>query len=147
MIRYTLRCSEGHRFESWFASGAECDRLGTAGLLTCAVCGGTSVEKDLMAPNVGSGGAGRATAPEDADARPLSAPASPAEQALRELRQRIEAVSEDVGRGFAAEARRIHEGLAPARPIIGEARPTEARALLEDGVPIAPLPWPARRTQ
>jgi hypothetical protein len=147
MIRYTLRCAEGHRFDSWFASGAECDRLGGAGLLSCAVCGSASVEKDLMAPNVGSGGTAREPAPDDAGARPLSAPASPAEQALRALRARIEAVSENVGQGFATEARRIHEGIAPARPIIGEAKPAEARALIEDGVPIAPLPWTARRTQ
>ena len=76
----------------------------------------------------------------------LSAPASPAEQALAELRRRIEAQSEDVGRRFATEARRIHEGRAPERPIIGEARSSEARALLEDGIPVAPLPWSARRT-
>ena len=76
----------------------------------------------------------------------LSAPASPAEQALAELRRRIEASSEDVGRDFAAEARRIHEGDAPARPIIGEARPAEARALIEDGIPVAALPWSGRKT-
>jgi hypothetical protein len=144
LIRYTLRCAEGHRFDSWFASSAECDRLGSAGLLACAVCGDKTVEKDLMAPNVGSGGA---RAPDAEAARPLSAHASPAEQALRDLRRRIEAVSEDVGRNFAAEARRIHEGLSPQRPIIGEARPAEARALIEDGVPVAPLPWSRRKAQ
>ena len=81
-----------------------------------------------------------------ASAPDLRAPASPAEQALAELRRRIEAAADDVGRDFAAEARRIHDGLAPERAIIGEARPSEARALLEDGIPVAPLPWPARRT-
>lgn len=60
---------------------------------------------------------------------------------MRALRARIEARSENVGRDFATEARRIHDGDAPARPIIGEARPAEARALMEDGIPIAPLPW------
>jgi hypothetical protein len=73
--------------------------------------------------------------------RPLSAPASPAEQAVAEHRRRIETESEDVGLDFVAEARRIHEGLAPARAIIGEARPSEARTLIEDGIPVAPLPW------
>lgn len=146
MIRYTLRCDDGHRFDSWFASAAECDRLGAAGLLTCAVCGGTGVSKDLMAPNLGSGETTRRAASDAAD-RPLSAPASPAEQAFAALRRRVEAVSDDVGRNFAAEARRIHDGAAPERPIIGEARPAEARALIEDGIPIAPLPWSRRKTQ
>jgi hypothetical protein len=136
MIRYALRCAEGHSFDSWFASGAEYDRLSGAALLACAVCGDPRVEKDLMAPRLGGGPA------EDG----LLAPASPAEAARRALRRRIEATCEDVGRDFPAEARRIHAGQAPARGIIGEAAPHEARALIEEGVPIAPLPWgPARR--
>ncbi len=134
MIRFSLRCPEAHTFESWFGSGADFDRLSSGGLIACPVCGSTSIEKDLMAPNVAATGGG------------LSAPASPAEQALRELRRRIEAVSEDVGRDFVAEARRIHEGEAPARPIIGEARVHEARQLIEDGIDIAPLPWSGRKT-
>jgi hypothetical protein len=140
MIRYALRCDRDHRFDAWFASGAEYDRLKAAGHVTCVVCGGAGVEKDLMAPGVGSG----STAGDDA--APLSRPASPAEQALAELRRKVEASSENVGRDFAREARRIHEGQAPERSIIGEARPSEARALIEDGIPVAPLPWGARKT-
>jgi len=136
MIRFSLRCKEAHRFDSWFGSGADFERLLGAGLISCAVCGSTAVEKDLMAPNV-------AVSPPEQ--RPLSAPASPAEQALAELRRRIEAEADDVGRDFAIEARRIHAGEAPSRAIIGEARPADARALLEDGIPVAPLPWPPRK--
>jgi hypothetical protein len=88
-----------------------------------------------MAPGIGA----------TAEAAPLSAPASPAEQALAEMRRRIEATAEDVGRDFVHEARRIHEGESPARTIIGEARPADARALVEDGIPVAPLPWISRR--
>jgi hypothetical protein len=137
MIRYALRCDREHRFDSWFGSSADFDRLAAGGMLACSVCGSTEVEKDLMAPRV---------AAPAREARPLSAPASPAEQALAELRRKVEAESEDVGRGFAAEARRIHAGEAPERPIIGEARPADARALIEDGIPVAPLPWGRRRT-
>jgi len=135
LIRYALRCENDHRFDSWFGSSADFDRLLAAGHLTCAVCGSGAVEKDLMAPGIGA----------TAEASPLSAPASPAEQALAEMRRRIEASAEDVGRDFADEARRIHEGESPARTIIGEARPAEARALVEDGIPVAPLPWSSRR--
>lgn len=134
MIRYALRCDREHRFDSWFGTSGDFERLAGAGLLSCAVCGSTAVAKDLMAPRVAG------TAEPD-----LRAPASPAEQALAELRRRIEATSENVGRDFAAEARRIHEGLSPERPIVGEARLAEARALIEDGIPVAPLPW-GRRT-
>ncbi|MFO1208239.1 MAG: DUF1178 family protein [Amaricoccus sp.] len=138
MIRYALRCDRAHRFDSWFGSSADFDRLLESRMLACAVCGSQAVGKDVMAPAV--------AAPAPAPERPLSAPASPAEQALAELRRRIEADSEDVGRDFAAEARRIHEGAAPERAIIGEARPAEARALIEDGIPVAPLPWGRRQT-
>lgn len=136
MIRYALRCENAHSFESWFGSSADFDRIHSSGLLACAVCGSASVEKELMAPRVSTLG----------DAPNLAAPASAAEQALAELRRKIESSSENVGRDFAREARRIHEGEAPARSIIGEARPAEARALMEDGIPVAPLPWSSRKT-
>lgn len=135
MIRYALRCKKAHRFDSWFGSSADFDRLHAGGLVSCAVCGSTDVEKDLMAPAI-------ATPP----AAPLSTPASPAEQALAELRRRVEANSEDVGRNFAAEARAIHDGDAPRRSIIGEATPAEARALAEDDIPVARLPWSAAKS-
>lgn len=136
MIRYALRCENAHSFESWFGSSADFDRLQAGGLVACAVCGSSAVVKELMAPSVATAAA----------ERPLSTPASPAQQALAELRRKIEAESEDVGREFAREARRIHDGDAPARPIIGEARPAEAKALLDDGIAVAPLPWSSRRT-
>lgn len=136
MIRYALRCDKAHTFDSWFGSSADFDRLHAAGRVECAVCGSPKVTKELMAPAI-------ASSPGPA---PLSAPASPAEQAVAEFRRRVEAQAEDVGRNFPLEARRIHAGEAPERPIIGEARPAEAKALVEEGIPVAPLPWPARRT-
>lgn len=145
MIRFSLRCEADHKFDSWFGSGADYDRLKTAGLVSCAICGSTVIEKDLMAPNIGTGTPARVPAAPTA-APDLSAPASAAEQALAELRRRIESASENVGQNFAAEARRIHDGEAPARPIIGEAKPAEARALIQDGIPIAPLPWSSRKS-
>lgn len=152
MIRYALRCDREHRFDSWFGSSTDFDRLKGAGLVACAVCGSASVEKELMAPSIGSA-VGEVLPPvapaapaTPATPGPLSQPLSPAEQALAELRKRIEAVSDNVGREFAAEARRIHAGEAPERPIIGEARPAETRALIEDGIPVAPLPWGNRRS-
>lgn len=150
MIRFSLRCDRAHRFDSWFGSGADFERLSASGLVACVVCGSTAVAKDLMAPAVTISASaprpGPGTEPVPEPVPSLSAPASPAEQALAEFRRRIEAESEDVGRRFAAEARLIHEGRARERPIIGEARPSEARALLEDGIPVAALPWSGRRT-
>ncbi|HEY6918528.1 MAG TPA: DUF1178 family protein, partial [Tabrizicola sp.] len=82
-----------------------------------------------------------------AAARPsLSDPASELEAKLAELKKQIEENSEYVGMNFAAEARKIHAGDAPERAIHGEAKPDEARALIEEGLPVAPLPFlPARK--
>lgn len=137
MIHYALKCSADHRFESWFQSAAAFDKLQAAGMVACAVCGISEVDRDLMAPRVSHGTARK---PESKE-KPLSTPATAAEQALAELKKHIEKTSEDVGRNFAREARAIHLGEAPSRAIRGEAKPEEARQLVEEGVPIAPLPF------
>ncbi len=132
MIRYTLKCSDDHEFDSWFQSADAFDRLRGAGHVSCAVCGTSEVEKVLMAP---------AVRPARKAAAPLTAPATPVEEALAKMRRAIEENSDYVGMNFAAEARAIHEGEAPERSIYGEARADEARKLIEDGVPVAPLPF------
>ncbi|SFJ58668.1 DUF1178 family protein [Jannaschia pohangensis] len=126
MIRYSLKCSEGHAFDSWFQSVDAYDRLVLAGMATCAVCGSKDVEKALMAPKVGGS---------------LSAPASDMEARVASLRAKVEAEATYVGSRFASEARAIHESGAPDRPIYGEANGAEVKALLEDGIPVAPLPF------
>lgn len=138
MIQYSLRCDQDHRFDSWFQSADAFDKLHKARHLTCAVCGSTTVEKAVMAPRVSTS---------DAEARPLSAPKSQAEQALAALRAHVEKHSDYVGGNFVAEARAIHEGDAPERSIWGEARADDARKLAEDGIRIAPLPFvPGRKS-
>ena len=135
MIQFSLKCHRDHRFDSWFKSAAAFDTLKTQGMVSCSVCGSTDVEKAVMAPRVSR----------KRGERPLSAPASPAEQAVAELRSQIEKESDYVGKDFAREARRIHDGEAEARQIHGEARLDEARQLLEDGVPVLPLPFATNR--
>lgn len=141
MIKYTLKCEQDHSFDSWFQSADAFDKLLNSGMVTCSVCGALGVEKAIMAPQVQA-----ARSKAQPSAGPLTAPASPAEQAMAELRKHVEANSENVGDNFAAEARAIHDGEAPERSIYGEAKPEEAKALFEEGVPVAPLPWGRKRT-
>ncbi|SEP72729.1 DUF1178 family protein [Thalassovita taeanensis] len=141
MIQFSLKCSNDHQFDSWFQSGAAFDKLISAGLVTCATCGTDRVEKAIMAPRV--------NAARDAAAPPpsLRATPTPAEQALTEMKRKIEANSEYVGMNFATEARAMHDGDTPERAIYGEAKPEEARKLIEDGVPVTPLPFlPGRKS-
>ena len=141
MVRYSLKCAEGHAFESWFASAGAFDDLAARGLLACAACGSAKVEKGLMAPAVASRD----------QKTPLTKPRGPREEALAKMRRQVEEGSDYVGLRFAAEARAQHERAqageaGPERPIWGEAKPDEARALLEDGIPVAPLPFMPRRS-
>ncbi|MEO5613419.1 MAG: DUF1178 family protein [Cypionkella sp.] len=137
MISYSLRCSKSHGFDSWFQSADAYESLVSAGRISCPICGDADIEKTLMAPAVRP--ARKAGEP---PAKPnLSEPTSELEAAMAELRRQVEANSEYVGLNFAAEARRMHDGDIDPRAIYGEAKPAEARALLEDGVPVAPLPF------
>lgn len=141
MIRFTLKCAQFHDFESWFQSGPAYDDLRAAGRVVCPVCGSVEVEKSLMAPMVRPGrdaipARASLTAPQGDDAKT---------EALARLKAEIEANSDYVGMNFAAEARKMHMGEAPERVIYGEAKPEEAKKLIEDGVPVAPLPFMPRR--
>lgn len=136
MIRYDLTCDKGHAFDSWFASAAAYDRLAAAGHVACPDCGSAQVTKALMAPAVAKG-----------ETRALTTPRDPREQALADLRRQVEENSDYVGLSFAQQARDMHEGRIPERAIHGEAKLEEAKKLLEDGIPVAPLPFvPARKT-
>lgn len=137
MIQFTLKCEADHRFDSWFQSAAAFDKLLGAGMVSCAVCGSTHVEKALMAPRLQSGGPAPNT--------PAKTGVTPRQQALSALRRKVEENSDYVGGNFAREARDMHDGLTPERSIYGEAKPEEARKLIEDGVPVAPLPFVPRR--
>ncbi|MCR8726636.1 DUF1178 family protein [Frigidibacter sp. ROC022] len=152
MIRYALSCDQDHAFESWFQSAEAFDKLQGAGMVACPECGSTKVTKSLMAPRVRPA---RKAAAEPAvpavageESGPLTTPRNDRERALAELRRKVEENSEYVGMSFAAEARAMHEGDAPGRSIWGEAKPADAKALIEDGIPVTPLPFmPQRKTQ
>lgn len=133
MIRYDLHCDQDHKFDSWFAGASAFDRLLAAGHVVCPDCGSQKVQKALMAPAIGK--------TTRAPVKALSTPRDDREAALQDLRRKIEANSEYVGPSFPTEVRAIHEGRAPERAIYGEAKPEEARAMIEEGLPVLPLPF------
>jgi hypothetical protein len=147
MIRYSLRCAGDHGFDSWFKGADAFAALQGAGQVACPICGSTEVKKDLMAPAVRPARKAATVLQSASDGKPdLSAPASELEAQLAALKRQIEENSEYVGMNFAAEARAMHAGDTPGRAIHGEARPDEARAMIEEGLPVAPLPFlPARK--
>lgn len=130
MIRYALTCEHDHDFEGWFAASDAFEDQQARGLIDCPMCGSKAVRKQIMAPAVSR--------------TKLRGGDRPAHQMMMEAMGRVRAHVEEnfdnVGDAFATEARAIHEGRSEERGIYGQATPKEVRALVEDGVPIAPLP-------
>lgn len=141
MIRYALSCDRDHEFEGWFGSSADFDGQQSRGLVACPVCDSKGVRKQIMAPAV-TGTRRTARDPEPARMQAMMM------EAAGRIRAHVEENFDDVGDSFASEARAIHEGKAEERGIYGQATQDEVRDLVEDGVPIAPLPpEPAKKTE
>jgi hypothetical protein len=154
MIRYNLRCESGHAFESWFQSSSAYETQEKRKLVSCPVCGSSSVERAIMAPQVVSRKGRESSvpvpvAPAPTPATEVAAPAStPLLMAqerelrakLKELRDHIVKNADNVGEKFPSEARKMHYGDIEHRPIYGEASPEEARELIDEGVEVTPLP-------
>ena len=150
MIRYALRCEHDHAFESWFQSSSAFDSQVKRKLVACPVCESTRVEKAIMAPQIVSkkGRETAASAPVPAqppEAAPGAQPLVMAQEhelraKLKELRDHIVKNADNVGERFPNEARKMHYGEIEHRPIYGEASPEEARALIDEGVEVSPLP-------
>ncbi len=162
MIVFDLRCcAHGHPFEAWFGSSADYDDQKARGLIACPMCGDVGVEKAPMAPAVPAKSnrqGGRRFA--GGDRKIADVPAVPVAMAqggapvpdvakmkaviekLAEAQREVLKESQWVGRAFADTARAIHYGEQDASRIHGEVAPEEARALIEEGVPVAPLPFP-----
>lgn len=157
MIRYTLACESGHAFESWFPSGDAYDEQSARGLVSCPVCDSRRVAKALMAPAVARtdrGGSPKAPvlvrdekpaealtpAPADPVLPMIAEPERRLRAMLRAVREQVTRSADHVGARFPEEARAMHYGDAPTRAIYGEASLEEARALVEEGIEVAPLP-------
>jgi hypothetical protein len=141
MIRFALKCENDHRFESWFQSGGAFETLSARGLVECPSCGATRISKDLMAPKV-TASRKKADTPTKAM---TTAPDPDVADAIKKLKDHVEANSDYVGQDFAREARAMHAGDTPERAIYGEVKSDEAKKLVEDGVPALPLPFIPRQ--
>ena len=141
MILYKLKCSNGHNFDSWFKSSETFEKLNKIGQIKCEFCDSQSVEKELMSP-----GLQISSSDKKVEKNLLTKSHSEAEKILKEFKEKIEKNTENVGRDFAKVARQIHDGEAPNRSIIGEATAQETIDLIEDEIPITPLPWLNRKT-
>lgn len=149
MIVFDLHCTDGHRFEGWFGSSADYADQQARGLLACPSCGSAEVSKAPMAPAVPAKGNARqevlppeATPQQQLVNTPLPPKVQKALTALAKAQAEALKNSTWVGDKFAAETRKMHYGERDEAPIHGQATLAEAKALIDEGVPVAPLPFP-----
>jgi len=152
VIRYSLVCDHGHQFESWFADSTAYDKQVKRKLVACPICDSVTVEKAIMAPRLARKDKStsmpapvEASVPAPATSEPTTpVMISPQEREfrakLKELREHLTANSDNVGKKFPEEARKMHYGETEHRSIYGEASPQDAKALHEEGIEFHPLP-------
>ncbi len=147
MIVFELICPKQHRFEGWFSSADDFDTQQGRGMLSCPSCGHAEIKKLLTAKIRKSDS--------DSTARPAQLPvpsqsgkqmpvATMPQVTLNQLIDYVMANTDDVGKEFAAEARKIFREEVPHRNIRGVASREETEALIDEGVPVMPLPVPPK---
>ena len=125
MIVFDLQCGEGcDTFEAWFRSSADYDEQRADGMVQCPMCQSTNIAKAPMAPRVPSKGS----------PNPLARLASLQAEMLKNSRW--------VGDDFAEQSRAMHYGEREPESIHGQTTLETAKALIEEGIDVAPLPFP-----
>lgn len=157
MITFDLECrGAGHRFEGWFGSSDDYARQQERGLVACPQCGSVDVIKAPMAPNITRKG-NQLTPPAVPTSPSVPAPPAPHQtmskgaippealkmmQAMAVMQAKALEQSHWVGDRFASESRAMHYGESEPQAIHGQATVKEAMELLEEGIEVAPLPFP-----
>jgi hypothetical protein len=136
MIVLNLQCTKAHPFEGWFDSTDDFDRQTLSAMVACPVCGDTHIARLPSGPRVKRAATEVAELSQQVDQQGMA-------QMMHTLSEMAKG-SEDVAERFPEEARRMHYGEAEPRNIRGQATLVETRELLEEGIAVLPLPFPAK---
>ena len=149
MIVFDLLCGGGHRFEGWFGSAADFSAQKDRQQLACPSCGSSQVERIPSASRVNLGV--REPKPKPSPAVPAKTPEMEgkdpfaiAQMLYSRMLDELLTKTEDVGKEFPAEARKIFYQEAPERGIRGQATPEEHQELVDEGIPVARFPVPPK---
>jgi hypothetical protein len=140
MIRYDLICDKGHEFDGWFRDSEAFEKQIKRHLISCTQCGSEDVTKQLMSPGIPAKSNRKDDVPQKMLAGTVDSRTQRLMQMMREVRKNVEENAEYVGDRFADEARKIHYAESEKRGIYGEAKPEDAKALIEEGIEVHPLP-------
>ena len=131
MIKYNLKCENNHNFDAWFSDSSNFEEQNKKNLIFCPKCNSTKIEKNIMAPNIGS--------KKQSYTNALKTEKN-YEKIIKNVRKHVEKNFDYVGNKFADEARAIHYGEKEEREIYGETSVEEAVDLIEEGVNVSPIP-------
>ena len=140
MILYDLNCENDHIFEAWFSSSDQYEKQKKKKLINCPICNSNKVKKALMAPKL----KGTKKSKLSFKNEKAKKDSEQFNKKLKEFKRFIESNTEDVGKNFTEEAKKIYYGETKSRPIRGETTQEQAEDLVEEGIPIAKLPWSSR---
>ncbi len=146
MIVYDLSCPNAHSFEGWFSSSGDFEKQQDDGRLVCPVCDSANIRKAPMAPAVSSRQPDRSSATREdrQSAMQNEIPPQVREAFAKLAKAQAKALESStwVGGKFAEEVRSQHYGEKDAAPVHGKASIADARALVEEGIGIAPVLFP-----
>ena len=134
MIKYNLKCSNEHEFESWFSNSEEFDKLNKKKLLECIYCNSKNIEKSIMAPMISSFKNETKIDIFDRDLKNEK-------NELHQLRKYIEKNFEYVGKDFSKKVREVFYDKKSKQAIYGTTTPEEREELAEEGIDLASIPW------
>ena len=136
MIIFDLSCEQKHVFEGWFSSQSSYESQLHDGLIACPQCGSIDIHRVPSAVHLGKSEHVHSSG----DALPVSNAQSGLLVAYQQLISAIVTNSDDVGKAFAEEARKIHYHEVPLRLIRGETSVEEYESLREEGIDVLHLP-------
>ncbi len=136
MILFDLQCEKDHKFECWFASSANYQEQLKNKMIACPYCNSTTIQKSLMAPNINTKRTSK-----NSNNNKQKLVQNNLEKQIKKFKKYIEKNTDNVGKNFAEEARKIYYGETKPRPIRGESTEKEAQELAEEGIPFSQLPW------
>lgn len=130
---YNFKCICGTVFEAMVAGTKEADEQIKKGLLSCPVCESVKVVRIPTAARIKKSSGSLLS--HEKDVKPEDV-----ENAVKKVLSSLANSCEDVGERFVEEVRSIKQGTSPSRPVKGTAKAEEVRQLLDEGIPVFPVP-------
>ena len=136
MIKYKLICKSCDlKFDSWFASSNEYEKLKKRKLLTCHKCNSQKVEKTIMAPQLINK---NSKIEKNIDIEKFNK----VKKTVKSYQKFIKDNFKYVGDNFAYEARSIHyDNKKNSKGIYGNASNKDLKELKEEGIDTQIIPW------